>query len=169
MTKMNKEMKQAVITQFENAMSYEEIKKGYVERVTEFRGNKAALKFINEAFAKYVDEVKDIHVNSKGETYQKEVKESTEDWVTLVNELIAMDGIILEACGTWLWVSGATKEHKEALKACGFKYAAKKKMWYKAPAGTKHYKGKKTWEMQKIRDAYGSQVIDNAEEIEETA
>lgn len=169
MAKMNKEMKQAVVTQFENAMSYEEIKKSYVERVTEFRGNQSALKFINQAFAKYVDEVKDIHVNSKGETYQKEVKESTEDFTALINELIAMDGIIVEACGTWLWVSGATKEHKDALKACGFKYAAKKKMWYKAPAGTKHYKGKKTWEMNKIREAYGSEIVESADEIVEEA
>lgn len=168
MAKMNKEMKTNVITTFENAMSYEEIKKSYVELVTEFKGNKSATDFINTAFAKYVEEVKDIHVNSKGETYQKKVEETTEDFVTLINELISMDGITVEACGTWLWVSGATKEHKDALKACGFRYAAQKQKWYKAPAGTKHYKGKKTWTMQQIRDAYGSKVVENAEEIEET-
>ena len=165
MTKMTKEMKMNVIALFENAMSYEEIKKAYVESVTEFKGNKSALKFINGAFAKYVDEVKDIHINAKGETYQKEVKETTEEFTTLIGELIAMDGITVEACGTWLWVSGATKAHKEALKACGFRYAAKKQKWYKAPEGTKHFKGKKTWTMQQIRDVYGSKVVDDAEEI----
>ena len=169
MTKMTKEMKKNVVTKFENAMSYEEIKKDYVEFVTEFKGNASALKFINGAFAKHVEEVKDIHVNAKGETYQKEVKETTEDFMTLISELIAMDGIIVESCGTWLWVSGATKANKEALKACGFRYAAKKQKWYKAPEGTKHFKGKKTWTMQQIRDAYGSHVIESADEVAETA
>lgn len=169
MAKMNKEMKKTVVTKFENAMSYEEIKKDYVEFVTEFKGNKSALTFINGAFAKYVEEVKDLHVNHKGETYQKEVNESTDDFVTLINELIGMDGITVEVCGTWLWVTGNTKVNKEALKACGFRYAAKKKSWYKAPEGTKHFKGKKTWTMAQIRDAYGSHVVESADEVVETA
>ena len=165
MAKMNKEMKQEVITMFENAMSYEEIKKLYVEQVTTFKGNASALKFINAAFAKHVESVKDIHVNSKGETYQKEVAETSEEFMTLVNELIAMDGVTVESCGTWLWVTGETKNNKDALKACGFRYAAGKHAWYKAPEGTKHYRGKKTWTMTQIRDAYGSEIIEDAGEI----
>lgn len=169
MAKMNKEIKNAIVKTFENAMSYEEIKKAYVEYVTEFKGNKSAMTFINGAFIKYVEEVKDIHVNAKGETYQKDPKETTEEFMTLIDELIGMDGITVEACGTWLWVSGATKANKDALKACGFRYAAKKQKWYKAPEGSKHYKGKKTWTMEQIRTAYGSHVVESADEIEETA
>ena len=35
-------------------------------------------------------------------------------------------GLVWEVCGTWLWASGNTKEHKEVLKSLGFHYASKK-------------------------------------------
>ena len=36
----------------------------------------------------------------------------------------------VELCGTWIWVSGDTKPVKDKLKAEGFFWAFKKKMWY---------------------------------------
>ena len=164
--KMTKAMKSEVKVQFENATTYEDLKKAYVERVTEFSGNGTAIKYIDGIFKACVDGVKDTHKNAKGETYKKDTGESHEAFIALVNELIAMNGVTVEVCGTWLWVSGNTKENKEALKACGFRYAAKKKMWYKAPEGSKHFRGKKSWEMSKIREVYGSKMVETAEEVE---
>lgn len=64
-------------------------------------------------------------------------------------------GLVLEVCGTWLWASGNTKEHKEVLKSLGFHYASKKQMWYwKSP--TEQRKRGRTIPMQAIRDTYGS-------------
>lgn len=164
--KMTKTMKSEVKVQFENAVTYEDLKKAYVERVTEFSENGTAIKFLDGIFKDNVDRVKDTHKNAKGETYKKDTKENHEDFLKLVTELIQMDGVTVEVCGTWLWVSGNTRENKEALKACGFRYAAKKKMWYKAPEGSKHFKGKKSWDMSKIREVYGSKMVETAEEVE---
>ena len=38
-------------------------------------------------------------------------------------------GLTIEICGCWIWVSGDTKPHREALKSAGYKWAPKKLMW----------------------------------------
>lgn len=41
-----------------------------------------------------------------------------------------LDGIKVEVIGTWLWVSGNTKDNAKRLKKWGFHYAPNKQMWY---------------------------------------
>lgn len=76
-----------------------------------------------------------------------------------LNAVLNLSGLHVEVCGAWVWVSGETKEHKEALKAANFKWAAKKKMWYFRPEGEKSRKNSGTYSMEKIRESYGSQVF----------
>ena len=38
--------------------------------------------------------------------------------------------LTIEIVGTWLWVSGDTRSHKEAIKTAGFFWSHAKKMWY---------------------------------------
>ena len=45
------------------------------------------------------------------------------------------EGIEIEVCGSWVWVSGDTKPHKERLKALGFCWHSKKHCWYKSSNG----------------------------------
>ena len=75
--------------------------------------------------------------------------------------MLALDGVKIELCGTWLWVSGETKKHKETLKNNGFFYAPKKQMWYFRPAEQK--KGKmrnyKSWTYDDIKIKHGSETI----------
>lgn len=35
-------------------------------------------------------------------------------------------GLTIEICGTWIWVSGDTKPHREIFKLAGYKWAPKK-------------------------------------------
>lgn len=44
----------------------------------------------------------------------------------LIDALINLSGIQIELCGTWLWVTGETKQHKETLKDLGFTFSGKK-------------------------------------------
>lgn len=72
-----------------------------------------------------------------------------------LNAIIALAGLDIEICGAWVWVSGDTKTHKDALKAAGFKYASKKKMWFFRPEGFKSHSRRDT-PMSEIRANYGS-------------
>lgn len=73
-----------------------------------------------------------------------------------------LPGIKIELCGVWLWVSGTTKNHKDYLKAQGFKWSPKKLMW--SWHHGKHQRWtKKTWAMDKIRTMYGSKGLKTEE------
>lgn len=48
----------------------------------------------------------------------------------VISLILHFENIIIELVGSWIWVSGDTKEIKDKLKELGFKWACKKKMWY---------------------------------------
>ena len=163
--KMNKETKAVIVKTMEEATTWEDLKKAYVEAVQEY-STAAAKKFIAECFEKYAPGVMNKHKNFKGEEYEKAPKDGVKDFKELINVLLGMSGVTIEVCGTWMYVSGNTKEHKEELKENGFKWASKKKVWVKPPEGSKNYRNKKSrWEMSKIREVYGSHIVEDAEEI----
>lgn len=72
--------------------------------------------------------------------------------------IINLEGLEVEVCGSWVWVTGETKTHKEALKENGFKWANKKKAWYLKPEGDKkRYRG--NFSMDDIRSNHGSKKV----------
>lgn len=67
------------------------------------------------------------------------------------------DGLIMELKGTWLWIKGNTKTHKEALKMLGCRYCGDKKVWvYKSKLVAK--KSGRPSSMSYINRKYGTQV-----------
>lgn len=76
---------------------------------------------------------------------------------TALNAVIGL-GLTIEICGSWIWVSGDTKLHKEILKASGYHWAPKKIMWHWRPVDYKSYsRGKYT--MDDIRTAHGTTTV----------
>lgn len=72
---------------------------------------------------------------------------------TVPDSVRGYSDLTFETIGTWLWCMGNTKEHKEELKAAGFKFSGKQKRWYMPPAGTKRSRaGKKTY--AQIKEQY---------------
>lgn len=78
------------------------------------------------------------------------------------NEILAkvesMEGVAVEKCGTFLWLSGNTYEHRREIKALGFKWSAGKQKWFLAPKGW-HGKRGKGWSMDRIRAEHGSEMV----------
>jgi len=74
----------------------------------------------------------------------------------VIYRLVEMDGLRVELCGTWIWVSGNTRAWHEVLKGMGLRWAPKKKMWYYA--GTPAT-GRRNLSMDRIRSVYGSQTF----------
>ncbi|KTC84378.1 MULTISPECIES: J domain-containing protein [Legionella] len=65
-------------------------------------------------------------------------------------------GLSIEICGAWVWVSGNTKDHKDALKSAGFKWTAKKLCWYFKPSDAVRCRSFGQYSMETIRAKYGS-------------
>lgn len=79
-----------------------------------------------------------------------------------VYKIIHLDGLEIELCGAWLWVSGDTYKHRDALKAAGYKWANKKHMWYwRAEEYACRHSRRKT-DIDDIRRKYGSERITGA-------
>ena len=96
------------------------------------------------------------HKNASGETYTKDTSETAEAYAAIIEALLHLKGLMIELCGSWLWVTGNTKEHRESLKQLGFKYSSNKQAWY-YHEGEYHKRGKSKKSMQDIRNMYGSE------------
>ena len=75
----------------------------------------------------------------------------------IISLILHFENITIELVGSWIWVSGDTKEIKDKLKELGFRWASKKKMWYFG-----EMKGKnmgKTKSMNDIKNKYGSTTM----------
>ena len=83
---------------------------------------------------------------------------NAEQYQAAINAIIHLEGIDIELCGGWLWVSGNTFQHKGIFKANGFYFASKKIMWYfrSVQYATSNFK---PMEIGQIRAKYGSQQI----------
>ncbi len=72
-------------------------------------------------------------------------------------------GLTVELSGTWFWVSGDTKPHKETIKAlqidgykCGF--SKSKQLWYFSPIGYRK-RSRKTWSKDEIDEKFDSKEL----------
>ena len=75
-----------------------------------------------------------------------------------INAIINLEGILIEICGGWIWVTGNTFNHKEILKASGFYFASKKLAWYFRSVEYK-VSNRKTLSLDGIRTKYGTVKI----------
>lgn len=90
--------------------------------------------------------------NEEGYDYGDEINQA-------LNKILNLQGLVIEVCGAWVWVSGNTKEHWITLKEAGFKFSPPKKMVYFRPqyASSRRFK-KDGLSMDEIRGKYG---VDN--------
>ena len=76
----------------------------------------------------------------------------------VIEKLIVLEGITIEICGTWLWITGNTYPVKDQIKAAGCKFASKKKCWYWRSSDSKT-RNKKKYNMNEIRERHGSRIV----------
>ena len=74
----------------------------------------------------------------------------------IISLILHFENITIELVGSWVWVSGDTKEIKEKLKELGFKWASKKKMWFYGEMKGRNPKEKS---IEEIKGKYGSETL----------
>lgn len=149
---------------FTNPQTLEELKKQYkqlaLKHHPDLGGNTADMQEINNEYDKLFETLKNTHKTVDGKTYtaQTETTETAAEFRDIINQLINLEGINIELCGSWLWITGNTKEHKEVLKSLHFRWSKSKCAWY---YHTEDYKksSKKSYSLDEIRDLYGSETI----------
>lgn len=123
-------------------------------------GDLETMKAINNEYERLLKDYNNgFHSTDEKEIYRHgQEMAAAENLIRIIGALIKYHGVTVELCGSWVWVSGATKEIKETLKENGFRWASAKKMWYWRPDDYKAGKHK-TWDMNEIRMKHGSQLI----------
>jgi len=134
-------------------------------------GNLEIMQLVNAEYDRLFAILKDVHSKKDGTTYQATgawtTSESASAFRDIIDKLIKMQGIQIELCGSWLWMTGETMQYKEQLKALGCLWSANKKAWYYNGSPIKdkrrsHYKN-----MEEIRNAWGTEKIAKTDDKQE--
>ncbi|CVK21558.1 DnaJ domain-containing protein [Sporomusa sphaeroides] len=143
---------------FQDIHTIDELKKAYRKLAFKHHpdrgGDTEIMKAVN---AEYEQLFKKLNVTD--EATGKAKFNMNDGFREMIDKIINLDGLEIEICGLWIWVSGNTKGHKEALKEAGFFWASKKKMWYWRPEEGKVRYSTGITDMDYIRNMYGSEAI----------
>lgn len=151
---------------FTNPQTLEELKKEYKKLVFKHHpdrgGRTEDMQEINAEYEKLFARLKNVHRSASGETYtaKEETTETPEQFREILEKLIHLDGIDIEICGTWLWITGNTYPNRETLKELHFKYSKNKNAWYFHEEGYRKT-SRKSFSLDEIRDLWGSEKIRN--------
>lgn len=150
---------------FKNVETLEDLKKEYKRLALihhpDCGGSDEAMKAVNNEYDELFPKLKNKHKNAEGTAYEKETEETSDYWKDIISSLLALQmvGVIIEVVGSFLWVSGNTVPYKDQLgkNGLGLKWAFKKKAWYLSPPGYKRFNKKKDYDLDEIREMYGSE------------
>ena len=115
----------------------EDLKRVYADEYSEVRYDVDLLKDLDLAYEDSFDAVRCLHRTKGGKVYSTESAANHETvgfFPEFVESISKMADVDYNIEGTWMWVSGNTKPHREELKKFGLRWAPKRKMWYKKPA-----------------------------------
>ena len=154
---------------FTNCHTAEDVKKQYRENARKYHpdlgGDPEDFKAMLTEYEQLWERYKNIHVNSQGETYEKATTETPEEFANIIDILVRLTDVYVEICGSWIWVSGNTKEHVATLKELSFRWSRKKQAWY-FHSQPYRKRSRRELSLDEIRDMFGSRHYENNQEEE---
>ena len=149
---------------FNNPQTLEELKKEYKKLVFKHHPDKGGktsdMQEINAEYDKLFAKLKNVHKSASGETYtaKQETTETPEQFREIIEKLINLEGVEIEICGAWLWITGNTYPNRDTLKSLRFRYSKGKNAWYWHEEGYRKHSSK-TFSLDEIRDLWGSEKV----------
>ena len=151
---------------FTNPQTLEQLKKQYkklaMQHHPDVGGSVVDMQEINAEYDKLFEILKNTHQTADGKTYttKKETTETAAEFKEIINRIINLQGITIEVCGSWLWITGNTYQHREVLKCLKFRFSKSKAAWYYHTDGYRK-NNSKVYSLDEIRDLYGSETVVN--------
>lgn len=147
-------------TYFNNCKTIEDVKKEFyaLAKVNhpDRGGNEETMKEINNAYDFAIAKIlKGGSFTSEEINFESELSGIYKE---KVQALAALEGIVVELVGKWLWITGNTFPVKDAIKQAGFFWAKKKAAWFWRPEDAKcSARGKMS--LEEIKTKYGTTKI----------
>ena len=116
---------------FFGCTSAAEVQLRYDELSKVFNGQDEMLRVIRTEYSTLMNVLTPVETEQPVENAE-EVKEraTVAEKIKELQGKLNPDGLHLEICGTFLWVTGKTYNVKDVLKELGFRYSANKMAWY---------------------------------------
>lgn len=142
--------------------SIEALKKAFREKALQYHpdrqgGNAEYMKLINEAYALLMKNIGKYRVS---EAQASDETPLTEKLTEIYERIKHFQGITIEVCGTWFWITGNTYMYKDQLKEMGFRWANKKKSWY-YHEGEYRKETKRSWDLDEIRSKFSAYTLNS--------
>jgi hypothetical protein len=138
---------------FYGCTSADEVQVRFDELTKIYADQDEVLKVIRYEYAPLINVLK----SAEKEEPVKE-KATISEIIKVLQEKVGVDGLHLEICGTWLWLTGKTYPVKEALKELGFRYSSNKLCWYYRQDENRS-SNQKPVPFEIIKEKYGSKEI----------
>lgn len=157
---------------FKNVETLEELRKQYKELLKKYHpdnpnGSTEATQEVNAEYDNLFKVLKDRHEHKTEQASDTDDKtdynnmkydfSEDEKLREVLQSIVTMENINIEIVGCWIWVDGNTYEHKDILKALGFKWAREKEVVFSYRIIQK--KKPQKLSMDDIRNYYGSTEV----------
>lgn len=152
-----KQIDAANILGLEGDLTPEIIKKAYKKASHKYHpdkgGSNEMMKMVKEAYEVLKAFTGHLNGEESDINYGDEINAA-------INKIINLQGIVIEVCGSWVWVTGKTKQYKDALgiNGAGFTWAKKKLAWYYRPKKCIS-RGRGKYTLDQIRELHGSEKV----------
>lgn len=129
-------------------------------------GDEETMKTINGEYDRVFTVLRELQniEAEQPESGTRATTETPEEFRAVVNALLRIDGIEVELCGSWLWISGDTYQNRDALKVCGCLWSHSKKRWYWRHAEDDCWWSRGKTSMHEIRTKYGSEWLERSDD-----
>jgi hypothetical protein len=169
-----------MFTYFNDCQTLDEAKSLYkklaFQHHPDLGGDTATMQAINAEWARFQSEYAYRSERTRQQQAHAEGKKTAADFHNLdevaevlrvkIESLLNISSeLTVELCGLWVWVTGETKKHREAIKAVeGMRYAPDKQAWYFAAVPSFNRTRRS---MDEIRSMHGSQQFTRGSHEEE--
>ena len=164
------------MTYFKNCRNIEDVKEAYRKLAKKLHpdcgGDAEEFKKMMNEYKVVFNRFKNIHRNAddqnKEEQHTEYREQTAEEFADIINKVIHLDGVEIEIVGHWVWLSGNTYAHKDAIKAAGFFFSSKHKKWY-WNGGHKKSKKHSKLTFDQVKDIHGCTKVKSAMQARLTA
>ena len=141
---------------------YLKLAKNYHPDVNKTPEAEAIMKQVNAEF-EFLEAHWTQYVNkNKFEQTKQEKFINLDKFRQALNPIIALQGLNIEICGSWIWCTGMTYPYADIFRKAGYFWSKPKKAWYYNGQAVKmHCKGHYT--LGQIRDIHGSFKVETEE------
>ena len=151
---------------FKNIETLDQLKKEYRKLAIKHHPDKGgSTVFMQEINNEYdILSKKLIDGNPDFSDYRKTYEHNVSDaYKEKISKVINLEGVFVEIIGSWIWLTGETRENKDEIKNAGFKYSPNKIAWYWYHGRYRKFNNKQ-YDMNDIRQTFGSQRVSKDED-----